>query len=55
MSIFNVLIKWFRSPKKDQPLYECVACGKTAPATTSFIVCPECGEKLERIELVNKS
>jgi Zn finger protein HypA/HybF involved in hydrogenase expression len=55
MSIFKTLINWYRSPKKDQPLYKCVDCGETAPATTSHVVCPECEGKLERIELVNKS
>ena len=54
MSLFTSLIKWYRSPKKDHPLYKCIVCSETAPATTSHIVCPECGGKLERIELVNK-
>ncbi|WP_150123182.1 rubrerythrin-like domain-containing protein [Haladaptatus sp. R4] len=55
MSIFDTIIKRYRSPKPEEPLYECTICGETASAVTSHIVCPECGGKLERIELVHQS
>ncbi|HZD42860.1 MAG TPA: rubrerythrin-like domain-containing protein, partial [Methanomicrobiales archaeon] len=55
MTILDTLIKRYRSPEPDEPLYECVICGETASAATPHIVCPECGGKLERIELVHRT
>lgn len=55
MSIVDTFIKRYRSKKPEKPLYECVVCGETASAATSHIVCPECGGKLERIELVRQA
>ncbi|MCO8255774.1 rubrerythrin-like domain-containing protein [Haladaptatus sp. AB618] len=57
MSIVDTFIKRYRSKKEEEEaaaaLYECVVCGETASAATSHIVCPECGGKLERIELLH--
>jgi Zn finger protein HypA/HybF involved in hydrogenase expression len=55
MSILQSLINRYRSPMKEEPLYECIDCGETATALTSHIVCPECGGRLDRIELVHNS
>ncbi len=54
MSILETIIMRYRSTKKEDPLYQCKSCNATAKALTKHIVCPECGGKLERIDLSNK-
>ncbi|RBI60394.1 hypothetical protein DMJ13_18965 [halophilic archaeon] len=55
MSILRKLIKWYRSPENEEPLYKCIDCDETSTAATSHIVCPACGGKLERIELAHEA
>ncbi|WP_435158978.1 DUF7129 domain-containing putative zinc-binding protein [Haladaptatus sp. DFWS20] len=50
-----MIIKRYRSPTAEEPLYECILCSETATAATPHIVCPECGGKLERIDLLHQA
>ena len=52
MAIFETLIKRYRTQKSKFPLYQCISCQETEEATTLHIVCPQCGDKLERIDLL---
>ena len=55
MPIFETLIKRYRTQKNKFPLYQCIRCQETEEATTLHIVCPQCGDKLERIDLSTDS
>ena len=46
-------VKQYQTSATGDLLYECVLCGGVASAADSYIVCPECGGKLERIKLVD--
>ncbi|WP_449267258.1 DUF7129 domain-containing putative zinc-binding protein [Haladaptatus litoreus] len=46
-------IRRYRSSEVEDQLYECILCGETASAATTYIMCPECGGKLERIDLAS--
>ncbi len=46
MSIFQLILDRLRDANEEYELYECTTCGKTQPAITPHIVCPDCGGKL---------
>ena len=55
MSLLDTLTKRYRTSEAGDLLYECVRCGEVASAATAYIMCPDCGGKLERIPLIDYS
>jgi hypothetical protein len=55
MSLLDTLTERYHTSEAGHLLYECVRCGQSTSAATAYIVCPECGGKLERIPLMDYS
>ncbi len=53
MVTFESPIKQYQTSATGELLYECVLCGEITSAADSYLVCPECGGKIERIKLVD--
>jgi DNA-directed RNA polymerase subunit RPC12/RpoP len=53
MPNFDTLINRYRTSDTGELLYECILCDETTSAATSYIICPECGGRLKRVELTD--